>query len=308
MGRNTHLAAPSVKRRTMEQTSGARLRALLAGAEMVPVPGAHDALSVRLAKEAGFKAAFVSGAGLSMSRLGKPDLALCSVSEIVDAVRCFTEACDLPLIVDIDTGFGNALNAAHTARAMVRAGAAAIQMEDQAAPKRCGHLTGKDVIDPRLMAGKVRAAKDAIADGDCVVIARTDAIAVNGLRDAMDRAERYLDAGADALFLEAPASRVDMEVIAHRFSHRIPLVHNLVEGGHSPVSTASELAALGYRIALYPLIGLHAAIPAQRALLRHLAESGGTQGWSGPLADLTSLNNAVDLAEALQTGQRYAAT
>jgi 2-methylisocitrate lyase-like PEP mutase family enzyme len=287
---------------------GPSLRERLAGPDAIGAIGVHDGLSARLLANAGGRVGFISGAGISMSRLGKPDLGYLSVTDIADSVRAISDAApSLDLIVDIDTGFGNAINAAHAVRVLERAGASALQMEDQTFPKRCGHLAGKSVIPCGEMVGKIRAACDARTKSDTLIIARTDAIAVTGLDDAIARGEAYLDAGADALFLEAPATQSDMVKIANIFAHRVPLVHNFVEGGASPIASLAQLQALGYKIGLFPLVFLHAGVPAQIALLEHVLRKGDTAHYPGPLASLQDLNRHSGLSDALAIGQRFGA-
>jgi 2-methylisocitrate lyase-like PEP mutase family enzyme len=284
----------------------ARLRERLATPGAIAAIGVHDGLSARLLANAGATTAFVSGAGISFGRFGKPDLGFMSVSDLADVIRTLRDAApSLDLIVDIDTGFGNALNAAHAVRVLERAGAAALQMEDQTFPKRCGHLAGKSVISADEMAGKIRAACDARSSADTLIIARTDAIAVKGLVEAIARGEAYFEAGADALFLEAPTSREDMITIAQHFGHRVPLVHNFVEGGNSPISTLDDLDGLGYKLGLFPLAFLHAAVPSMTAMLAHILSTGGTAKFGGNVANLHDLNQHVGLAEALATGTNY---
>jgi 2-methylisocitrate lyase-like PEP mutase family enzyme len=285
-----------------------RLRALLARPEPLILPGIHDGLSAVMAQAAGFEAAFVSGAGVSMSRLGLADMAFLSVTELCDCVRAMSHASGLPLLVDMDTGFGNALNAARCMVQLERAGAAGVQMEDQTAPKRCGHMSGKNVVSGDEMAGKIRAVCEARTNPDTVVIARTDALGVNGLLDALARCDLYIEAGADALFVEAPKTVHDMKAIAAHVNRRVPLVHNFVEGGTSPISNGAELLALGYKVGLFPLLFLHAGVPAQQALLDHLHKTGSTHDWSGPMADLAALSEIVGLESLLETGRHYAAS
>ncbi len=218
-------------------------------------------------EQAGFDCAFLSGACLSFARLGRLDMGLVSASEVTETIAILRDRVALPLIIDMDTGFGYALNVQRTVRDFERAGASALQMEDQVAPKRCGHMAGKNVIPTEEMEGKIRAALDAWEDDNTVIIARTDALGVNGFEDALERAERYLEAGADGLFIEAPKSVQQMQVIGERFGSRIPLVHNLVEGGKTPVETPAELQRLDYRIAVYPAALLHRFVPQARQLL-----------------------------------------
>jgi 2-methylisocitrate lyase-like PEP mutase family enzyme len=286
--------------------AAAQLRAILALPGPLIVPGIHDGLSARLVHQAGFRASFVSGAGVSMSRLGLADLAFLSLSDLCDSVRAISLVSGLPLIVDIDTGYGNAHNAAMAVRQLERAGAAALQIEDQTFPKRCGHIGGKQVIPVAEMAHKIRAACGARANPDTMIFARTDTLAVNGLADALLRCDAFLEAGADGLFVEAPLNIDYMKAIAGHVGGRAPLVHNFVEGGRSPIENSKQLAQLGYKIGLFPLATLHAGIPAQQALLSHLLNAGDTKSWSGPMADLSELNKMVGLPELLSASMSYA--
>jgi len=218
-----------------------------------------------------------------------------------------TERIDIPLIVDADTGFGNALNMGRTVRLFERAGARAIQIEDQTFPKRCGHLRGKGVISAQEMAGKVRAAVDARHDDDTLIIARTDAIAVEGFEAAMDRAELFLEAGADVLFVEAPRDLEQMRTVAERFAARVPLLANMVEGGDTPLSSADSLSALGYRLVIAPGAMVRAVIPAVEAFLSVLKRDGGTAAHRAHMTDLMGVNARIGLDEIMALGQRYEA-
>jgi 2-methylisocitrate lyase-like PEP mutase family enzyme len=284
----------------------ASLRDKLAGPQALGALGVHDGLSARLLEHVGGTTAFLSGAGISFARFGKPDLGFLNVSDLAEVV-CNIADCapGLDLIVDIDTGFGNAINAAHAVRVLERAGANALQMEDQTFPKRCGHLAGKSVIDVGEMAGKIRAACEARTTPDLLIFARTDAIGVSGLADAITRGEAYLEAGADALFFEAPKTQADMETIAQHFGGRVPLIHNLVEGGNTPVTSLTELSEIGYRLGLFPLLSLHAAVPAQISMLEHVIATGASTSYAGPIARLQDLNIYVGLKDALETGVKF---
>ena len=283
----------------------ATLRQALKEGGCLKAPGAWDGLTALLVEQAGFPLAFVSGACIAFARHGRPDMGLVSMSEVADTVALMRERVQLPLSVDMDTGFGNALNVQRTVRVFERAGASALQMEDQSFPKRCGHMRGKTVIPTAEMVGKIHAALDARLDAQTLIIARTDALAVLGFEEALERAERYLEAGADALFIEAPKTLQQMQIISERFAGRLPLVHNLVEGGQSPVADAQALQALGYSMALYPAALLHAFVPRAQSLLQSIGASGSTQGIE-ELIDLDRINTLLGAPQLLQTAEQYA--
>ena len=278
---------------------------LLASGTVLSVPGIYDGLSARLVELAGFEAAFLSGACLSFARFGRPDMGLVSASEVADTVAVIRERTELPLIVDMDTGFGNALNVKRTVATFERAGASALQMEDQLMPKRCGHMQGKQVISCGEMVGKIHAALDARRSTNTLIFARTDALGVNGFDDALERAERYLEAGADAIFIEAPKTVEQMRAIGEQLGGRTPLIHNLVEGGNSPVQTLEELRALNYRIALYPASLLHLFIPAAQDMLAELRHSGHLQARRKQVIDLAAVNNLLGADELLAASEEY---
>lgn len=284
---------------------GIGLKKRLADKTLLKVPGVYDGLSALLVEQAGFEAAFLSGACLSFARFGRPDMGLVTASELGDTVSVIRERIAIPLIVDIDTGFGNALNVQRTVRGLERAGASALQLEDQQAPKRCGHMAGKSVIGCEAMVGKIKAALDARASDSTLLFARTDALAVNGFDDAMARAQAYLDAGADALFIEAPQTLAQMTEIGNRFGERVPLIHNLVEGGNTPVETAAELASLGYQIALYPAALLHLFVPQAGELLSHLQQTGDTLAFREQMIDLSAINQILGAYQLLASGKDY---
>jgi 2-methylisocitrate lyase-like PEP mutase family enzyme len=215
-------------------------------------PGIYDALTALIAEQAGFEALYLSGASIAYTRLGRSDVGLTTATEVADTLARITERVALPVIVDADTGFGNALNTQRTVRAFERAGAAMIQLEDQTFPKRCGHLAGKSVIPTREMCGKLHAALDARQSSNTLILARTDALAIEGLDAAMERAEAYLACGVDALFIEALRSPEQMRTACDRFAQRVPLLANMVEGGMTPVTSADALGDLGFRIVIFP--------------------------------------------------------
>lgn len=254
--------------RRLVEAARAEQRALL-------LPGAVDAATARVVEELGFDAVYVTGAGFANARFGYPDVGLVTLTELVDHVAAIAETVRIPLVVDADTGFGNPLNVQRTVRLLERAGAAAIQLEDQVAPKRCGHFEGKEVIASEEMVMKIEAAVDA-RRRDTLVIARTDARAVTGIDDALQRAARYQAAGADILFVEAPVTGDELA----RIPAEVPGVHlvNMVEGGRTPLRGQEELAALGFTLVLYANTALRAALFGARAALRELRDTGSTLG------------------------------
>jgi len=281
------------------------LQKLLAGSEVLKAPGVYDGLSALLVEQAGFELCFFSGGSFSFARYGKPDMGLVSMQEVADAVAILRERIDIPMIVDMDTGFGNALNVQRTVKVFERSGASALQMEDQVMPKRCGHMAGKDVISCEEMVGKIKAFVDARESDDTLLVARTDALAVTGFEDALERAEHYLDAGADLLFIEAPQSIEQMETIGRQFGERVPLVHNLVEGGHSPVQGSAALQELSYRVALYPVALLHQYVPGSQALLQHLRAKGETASYAGELIELADINRLLGAEALLAESEKF---
>jgi len=242
-----------------------QLRALAQARRGVLVPGAFNVLSARVVEDLGFEALYITGAGVTNMGLGLPDQAFMGLTDIADQTARIRDAVQLPLIVDADTGFGNALNTYHTVRTLERAGADCIQLEDQVSPKRCGHFNGKDVVDAREMVGKIRAACDARRDGDLLIMARTDAAAVHGFDAAVERAGQYAEAGADILFVEAVTTAEQVRALPALLPR--PQLINLVIGGKTPITGARELADLGYGLVLYANAALQGAVAGmQRAL------------------------------------------
>ena len=281
------------------------LPALLAEPNLLLAPGIYDSLSGLIATNAGAKAVYLSGASLAYTRFGISDLGLVSVSEVNDTLAAITDRIETPVIVDGDNGFGNALNVQRTVRSFERSGAAAIQLEDQAFPKRCGHLDGKTLISKAEMVGKIKAALDARNNQDMHIIARTDARAVEGLSAAMDRAEAYCEAGADILFIEAPQSLDEMKQLTAQFSGRIPLLANMVEGGKTPIHSTDELAEIGYKIAIFPG-------GAVRAIAHHLTDyfgqliaNGNNIKFAKKMYDFNGLNDVIETNALLDLGIKY---
>ena len=248
------------------------LRALVNARRGALLPGAFNALSARVAEDLGFEAIYITGAGVTNMQLGLPDLAFMGLAEIAEATSRIRDAVELPLLVDADTGFGNALNVRHTVRTLERAGADGIQLEDQVSPKRCGHFNGKNVIGTDEMVGKIKAAVDARRDGDFVVMARTDARAVHGFNAAIDRAQAYAEAGADILFIEACESAEEIRALTQQLPQR-PLLMNMVIGGKTPIVHADELAEWGYGAVLYANAALQGALLGMQRALASLREA-----------------------------------
>lgn len=271
----------------------------------VLAPGVYDALSALIAEQAGFGALYLSGASIAYTRLGRSDIGLTTYSEVEDTLARITERVATPVIVDADTGFGNALNTQRTVRGLERAGAAMIQLEDQTFPKRCGHLDGKTVVPTAEMRGKLQAAVDARARTSTLILARTDALAVEGLDAALDRAESYLEAGADALFIEALRTPEQMQAACSRFAHRVPLLANMVEGGKTPVQSADALTALGFRIVIFPGGTARAVAHTLQGYYASLHTHGTTAPWRAGMLDFDGLNAVIGTPELLELGRRY---
>jgi len=280
------------------------MRELINGASPVLAPGCYDALSARLVEEAGFPVAYMTGFGSSAGYLGRPDVGLMTMTEMVDNARRIVDAVDIPVIADADTGYGNPINVIRTVQAYERAGVAAIHIEDQLAPKKCGHMEGKQVISPEEMAAKIHAAGDARSSPDFLLIARTDARAVEGLDAAIERARLYREAGADILFIEAPQSEAEIRAVAAAFP-KVPLLFNYAEGGKTPAVSHSLLTELGFAIIIFPISTLLAATKAMRGVLKRIKEDGSP---IDVLSDLPRFGEFVDfigLPEILELEQRY---
>jgi 2-methylisocitrate lyase-like PEP mutase family enzyme len=282
------------------------LKQRLAEPRVLLAPGIYDALSALIAEQAGFEALYLSGASIAYTRLGQADIGLTTYSEVADTLARITERVRMPVIVDADTGFGNALNVQRSVRGFERAGAAMIQLEDQTFPKRCGHLDGKALVPVAEMQGKLRAALDARASTDTLILARTDAIAVEGLDRALERAEAYLDCGVDALFIEALRTAEQMDTATRRFAQRVPLLANMVEGGKTPVQSAEELGARGFRIVIFPGGTARAVAHTLAGYYASLHTHGSTLPWRDHMLDFDGLNAAIGTPALLALGQRYA--
>lgn len=282
----------------------ARLRALLAKPGCVIAPGVADALGARLVALEGFDAVYMTGFGTSLTRLGMPDVGLLTETEMVDNATRIVDASQLPVVADADTGYGNPVNVRRTIRDYERAGVAGVHLEDQQWPKRCGHLSGKRVIPTDEMVAKIRSACDARRDSDFVIIARTDAIAVEGIDAAFERAERYREAGADMLFVEAPVGVEQVKQVAQRFKG-VPLLYNMAASGKTPDLPADELGRLGFKLAIYPNWMLLAAIPAMQGLLRELKRAGGIAAVRDKVATFKQFTEVAGLPEVQALEARY---
>lgn len=282
------------------------LKTRLADERITVAPGIYDALSGLIVEQAGFNTAYMSGASLAYTRFGRPDIGLIGMREVADTVTIIRERINIELVVDGDTGYGNALNVMRTVKEFERAGASAIQLEDQDLPKRCGHLNGKTLVSASEMVGKLKAAVDTRVDQDTLIIARTDAIAVEGFECALERAEKYLEAGADVLFVEAPENRDQMEKMNLQFSGRVPLLANMVEGGKTPISGADDLEELGYSIVIFPGGTVRAVSFAMQEYLGQLKKTGSTDLWRNRMFDFGGFNDLIGTPEMLAKGERYA--
>jgi 2-methylisocitrate lyase-like PEP mutase family enzyme len=283
----------------------ASLRQRLAQKPILLAPGVFDALSALLAEQAGFEALYLSGASIAYTRLGRPDVGLVTASEVENTLANIRERVAVPIVVDADTGFGNALNVARTVKMLERAGASAVQLEDQVTPKRCGHLDGKALVPAGEMVGKIRAALDARHSADTLIIARTDAVAVEGLEPALARAERYHEAGADVLFVEALRSADEMRAATARLASRAPLLANMVEGGKTPVMPAAALEALGFSIVIFPGGLARAVAFAAREYFAALRRDGTTAAQRDRMLDFDGLNAIIGTPEMIAVGKRY---
>jgi 2-methylisocitrate lyase-like PEP mutase family enzyme len=282
------------------------LQQRLAEPRVLLAPGVYDALSALIAERAGFEALYLSGASIAYTRLGRSDVGLTTFSEVADTLARITERVAAPVIVDADTGYGNALNVQRTVRGFERVGAAMIQLEDQSFPKRCGHLEGKSVVPVAEMCGKLRAALDARHHAGTLILARTDALAVEGLEPALDRAEAYLQCGVDALFIEALRSPEQIDAACRRFASRVPLLANMVEGGQTPMHSAADLGARGFRIAIFPGGTARAVAHALQAYYASLHAHGSTAPVRERMLDFDGLNALIGTPELLALGKRYA--
>lgn len=280
------------------------LRNRINAPDILIAPGVYDGLTAALATDAGFEALYLSGAAVAYTRLGRPDIGLSTASEMTDTMALIADRTDLPVIMDADTGFGNALNARRTMQSYERAGASALQVEDQTYPKRCGHLSDKSLISKEEMSGKIAAMADARRH-DTLIIARTDAIAVEGFDAAIDRAGSYIEAGADVLFIEAPRDSSELARITDTFKGRVPLLANMVEGGATPISSATVLQDLGFDIVIFPGGIVRALAKTAQDYYASLKENGSNKAFSERMHDFDGLNAAIGTPDMLALGKRF---
>ena len=284
-------------------TKTKKLREMLNSGKLIMAPGAYDAWSAKLVESVGFDAVYMTGYGVSASVLGRPDIGLLTFTEIATMAKNMAFATSLPLIADCDTGFGNALNVIRSVEEFEAAGVAAIQIEDQLMPKRCGHMEGKVLIPEEDMVAKVRAAAYARKDPDFVIIARTDARAVHGLEEALKRSKAYVKAGADIIFLEAPQSKEEVKTIAKEL--KVPLLSNMVENGKTPLFKTDELKEMGYQIVIYPVTTLYAATKAALGTLEELKKTGGIEACLMNGVDFPTFNKMIGLEDLRQLEKSF---
>jgi len=278
------------------------LRSILSSNNFLIAPGAFDCLSARLVEKAGFNAVYLTGSGMSISALGAPDVGLMTFTEVLDRAKRVADLVSIPVVVDADTGYGGPLNVVRTVREFERAGVSAIQLEDQAWPKKCGHEGGRQLVPTREMVGRIRAAVDARIDPDLVIIARTDARSEYGIDVAIERAQMYEQAGADIIFVESPQSKGELELVGRSF--KVPLLANMVEGGRTPILPATDLAQLGFSMAIYPNALTRLFAKAGLQMLAHLSEQGTTVGYSDHMFDHSQLWSLFEYEKWTQTEDR----
>jgi methylisocitrate lyase len=279
------------------------LRQYLSGNKIVVAPGAHDALTAKIIEQVGFQAVYMTGYGQAASHLGKPDVGLLTLTEMVARASNIVEAVDVPVIADADTGFGNAVNVMRTVREYEKAGVAAIQLEDQVAPKKCGHMIGRQVVSKEEMVGKIKAAVDTRIDSDLMIMARTDARTVHGIGEALERAKAYEEAGADILFIESPETLEEMKQITGSF--KVPVLANMVEGGRTPFLPVQELEQLGYNLVIFPTSSTYLVAKALTRLMAVLKKTGTTAGLMPEMITFEEFNDLIGLTKIRELENIY---
>jgi carboxyvinyl-carboxyphosphonate phosphorylmutase len=279
------------------------LKELLEKKEILVAPGAHDVLTAKVIEQVGFKAIYMTGYGQAASSLGKPDVGLLTMTEMLDRASKFVSAVELPVIADADTGFGNALGVMRTVEMYERAGVSAIQLEDQVAPKRCGHMAGREVVSMEEMIGKIEAAIEARQDKDFLIIARTDARTTHGFEESLKRVKEYEKAGADIIFLESLESKEEMEILNKEIT--VPTLANMVEGGRTLLCTNEELQNLGYNLVIWPTASTYMTAYMMRELMKELKEKGTTEGKMNEMISFKDFNDLIGLNEYNKLGEKY---
>ncbi len=286
-------------------TQPASIRSLLLKPPIVVAPGVYDPLTALIASQAGFQSLYISGSAIAYPRLGRPDIGLVSRAEVGETIALICDRVEANLIVDADNGYGNALNVQRTVRLFEKAGANAIQLEDQSFPKRCGHLDDKSLISADEMVGKIKAAVDVRQSRDTLIIARTDAVAVEGLDQAIERASMFREAGADVLFVEAPKTKADLAGIVKRIGGEIPLMANMVEGGKTPILSGPELEALGFSLVIFPGGIVRTLARTAVDYYSSLAEHRTTQPFIERMFGFNEMNALLGTPEMLELGKRF---
>lgn len=281
-----------------------KLRQLLSDKKILVAPGAHDALTAKIIEYTGFEAVYMTGYGQSASHLGQPDVGLMTMTEMLARVNNIANAVDIPVICDGDTGFGNVVNVIRTVKEYERAGAAAIQLEDQVLPKKCGHMTGRQIVPAEEMVAKIKAAVDAREDNDFVIIARTDARTTHGIEEAIERGKLYEKAGADVLFIESPESVEEMQLIAKSFN--VPVLANMVEGGRTPLLPNDQLEEIGYDIVIYPTASTYITAASVLNLMRELKEKGTSKHLIENMISFEDFNSLIGLNKIRELEKKYA--
>ncbi|MCB8889051.1 isocitrate lyase/PEP mutase family protein [Vreelandella malpeensis] len=294
-----------MKRRHTASHTPSNLKGYLQDPSIVVAPGVYDALGASLAEQAGFDTVYLSGASLAYTQLGRPDIGLLSITEITSAMSHIRERTNLSVVVDCDTGFGNAMNVMRSVNFLERAGANAIQLEDQTYPKRCGHLRGKTLVSQGEMVGKLKAALDARESENTLIIGRTDAVAVEGTDRALDRAQAYHEAGVDMLFIEGIRTDEDIEKIMARFKGKVPIMANMVEGGDTPLQNAQALEALGFSLVIFPGALVRAFTHMASRFFATLKQEGSTDAFREQMLDFKQLNDYLGTQALLELGQQY---
>ncbi|MBL7250840.1 isocitrate lyase/PEP mutase family protein [Alloalcanivorax marinus] len=285
--------------------AGSNFKEQLLQDDIVVAPGVYDALSASIAEQTGFGTVYLSGASIAYTKLGRPDIGLTSFTEVVDTLAHIRERSEVSIVVDADTGFGNAMNVGRTVRLMEAAGANAIQLEDQTYPKRCGHLRGKSLVPKGEMVGKIKAAVDVRRDERTLIVGRTDALAVDGLEAALERAEAYREAGIDLLFVEGLRGADDIDAILGRFKGRVPVMANMVEGGDTPIQDAASLQALGFSMVIFPGALVRAFTFMANRFFGTLKNDGTTDNFRDHMLDFKQLNEFLGTERLLAQGKQY---